>query len=107
MALRRSLPITDAIECERVLTNAVEVANNNKKLLCKMLLERNLVRVDDKKLEIYLNLYANDNSISMSKIQIKAVDRLFELGYKHGFYGNLITSSPNLIPTEYLESRNA
>ncbi|OCS18927.1 S-ribosylhomocysteine lyase [Campylobacter fetus subsp. fetus] len=107
MALRRSLPITDAIECERVLTNAVEVANNNKKLLCKMLLERNLVRVDDKKLEIYLNLYANDNSISMSKIQIKAVDRLFELGYKHGFYGNLIISSPNLIPTEYLESRNA
>ncbi|OCS12891.1 MqnA/MqnD/SBP family protein, partial [Campylobacter fetus] len=48
MALRRSLPITDAIECERVLRGAVEVANNNKKLLSKMLLERNLVRVDDK-----------------------------------------------------------
>ncbi len=72
-----------------------------------MLLEPNWVRVDDKKLQKYLNLSAIDNSISMSKMQIKAVDRLFELGYKHGFYENLIISSLNLIPTEYLESRNA
>ncbi|KAB0612386.1 S-ribosylhomocysteine lyase [Campylobacter hyointestinalis subsp. lawsonii] len=107
MAVRRSLPLTDAIECERVLTKAVDIANKNKKLLCKMLLERNLVRVDDKKLEIYLNLYANDSSISMDKLQIKALDRLFELGFENGFYPNLIKAEPNFIPTEYLESRNA
>lgn len=107
MAVRRSLPLSDAIECERVLTKAVEVANSNKKLLSKMLIERNLVRVDDKKLDVYLNLYANDNSINMSEIQLKAVNRVFELGFEAGFYPNLIKAEPNLIPTEYLESRNA
>ncbi|ANE35254.1 1,4-dihydroxy-6-naphthoate synthase [Campylobacter iguaniorum] len=107
MAVRRSLPLSDAIECERVLTKAVEVANSNKKLLSKMLIERNLVRVDDKKLDVYLNLYANDNSINMSEIQLEAVNRVFELGFEAGFYPNLIKAEPNLIPTEYLESRNA
>lgn len=107
MVVRRSLPLSDAIECERVLTKAVEVANSNKNLLSKMLIERNLVRVDDKKLEIYLNLYANDNSINMNEVQLKAVNRVFELGFEAGFYPSLIKAEPNLIPTEYLQSRNA
>ena len=105
MAIRRSLPLTDAIECERVLTKAVKIAYDNKNLLSKMLLERNLVRVDDKKLEIYLNLYANDSSINMDETQIKALNRLFEIGFERGFYSALIKAEPNLIPSEYLKSR--
>ncbi|WP_096029884.1 menaquinone biosynthesis family protein [Campylobacter lanienae] len=105
MAIRRSLPLTDAIECEKILTKAVKIAYDNKNLLSKMLLERNLVRVDDKKLEIYLNLYANDSSISMDETQIKALNRLFEIGFERGFYSALIKAEPNFIPSEYLKSR--
>lgn len=105
MCLRRSLPLTDAIECERVLTNAVKVADTHKKMLSKMLIERNLVRVDDEKLQKYLSLYANENSIEMNETQLKAVSKMFELGYKHGFYGTLINADDNLIPREYLEAR--
>ncbi|MCI6988755.1 MAG: S-ribosylhomocysteine lyase [Campylobacter sp.] len=107
MALRRSLPITDAIECQRVLRSAVDVANKNKNLLSKMLIERNLVRVDDEKLSKYLSLYANDNSVKMSEVQLNALDKLFELGYKHGFYPMPLSSRDYLIPTEYNEVRNS
>ena len=107
MAIRRSLPITDAIECEKILTKAVQVAHNNKQILSKMLIERNLVRVDDEKLQIYLNLYANENSVSMNETQIKAVNKLFELGFKSGFYPSLIYAEPNFVPQEYLDFRMA
>ncbi|MBQ9876249.1 MAG: S-ribosylhomocysteine lyase, partial [Campylobacter sp.] len=106
MALRRSLPLTDAIECERVLTDAVRVAHANKSLLSKMLIERDLVRVDDKKLEIYLGLYANENSITMNETQLKAVQKLFDLGFSHGFYSEQICARDMLIPSEYKEIRN-
>ncbi|MSN95896.1 S-ribosylhomocysteine lyase [Campylobacter sp. FMV-PI01] len=106
MALRRSLPLTDAIECEKILTKAVKIATTHKNLLSKMLIERNLVRVDDKKLEKYLNLYANDSSVSMDKTQLKAVNRLFEIGYENGFYPTKIDAFLNLIPIEYEEFRN-
>lgn len=101
MALRRSLPLTTAIELEKILTKAVKLANDNKKILSKMLVERNLIRVDEAKLNHYLNLYANENSISMNEIQLKALDKLFELGYTHKFYGKLIKASDFLIPSEY------
>ncbi|NLK66606.1 MAG: S-ribosylhomocysteine lyase, partial [Campylobacteraceae bacterium] len=104
--LRRSLPITDAIECERVLTKAVDIATKYKKLLSTMLIERDLVRVDDEKLNTYLNLYANDSSISMSEIQLKAVNRLFEIGYKNGFYPSKVDAFASLVPTEYQDFRN-
>lgn len=107
MALRRSLPLSDAIECERVLMKAVQVANDNKNILSKMLIERNMVRVDNASLQRYLGLYANADSINMNQIQLRAVDRLFEIGYENGIYPNLIKAQPNLIPTEYLQSRNS
>lgn len=107
MCLRRSLPINDAINCEKVLTQAVSLANSHKKLLSKMLIERNLVRVDDEKLDIYLSLYANENSIELSPLQIKAIDKLFYLGFKHGFFARLITCEDNLIPREYMIYRNS
>lgn len=105
MCLRRSMPLTDAIECEKALMKAVDVANNNKELLSKMLIERNLVRVDDEKLKKYLSLYANDHSICMNEVQIKALNKVFELGYKNKFYPNLIDANDYFIPSEYNDAR--
>lgn len=42
MALRRSLPLSDAIKIERDLTNAVKIADANRKILAPMLMEENL-----------------------------------------------------------------
>lgn len=105
MALRRSMPLLDAIECEDALIKAVRLANNHKEILSNMLLSRNLVRVDKLNLEKYLNLYANKDSISLSKEQIKAIDFMFELGFKNGIYKELINSKDNFIPTEYKDFR--
>ncbi|MCV3396150.1 menaquinone biosynthesis family protein [Campylobacter sp. RKI_CA19_01116] len=107
MALRRSLPLNDAIAVEKDLIKAVEVANHNRKILASMLLERNLIRVDAQKLDVYLNLYANKNSINMNDKQYNAIDKLFELGFNHGFYEKLIKSKDYLIPSEYEEFRNS
>ncbi len=107
MAVRRSLPITRAIEYERVLTDAVEVAEKNKGMLSKMLLERDLIRVDARKLDKYLDMYANKDSVSMSEDQFKAIDKLFELGYKHGFFSELISVKDYLVPVEYNDYRFA
>ncbi len=101
MALRRSMPLTTAIKVEQILTKAVQIADSNKAILSKMLIERGLIRVDEAKLDKYLSLYANKNSVSMSEIQLKAVDRLFELGFKHKFYDKLIKANDYLIPSEY------
>ena len=106
MCLRRSIPLNRAIDYEQTLINAVKVANSNKKLLSQMLLERNLIRVDANTLDTYLNLYANDDSIELSELQYKALDKLYELGYKHGFYDNLIKAEDFLIPSEYSELRS-
>lgn len=101
MALRRSMPLTTAIKVEQILTKAVQIADSNKAILSKMLMERGLIRVDEVKLDKYLSLYANKNSVSMSEIQLKAVDKLFELGFKHKFYDKLIKANDYLIPSEY------
>lgn len=105
MALRRSFPITRAIEYENALTHAVRVATQNKKLLSKNLQERGLFRVDEKTLKTYLNLYANDESISMNDTQLKAINHLFDLGFKHGFYDESLHVKDYLIPREYNEMR--
>jgi 1,4-dihydroxy-6-naphthoate synthase len=105
MAIRRSMPITRAIECEEILTEAVKVAHNNRKVLDKMLLQRGLIRVDEEKLDRYLDLYANENSITLSKKQIEAIDKLYELGYKHGFYSEQISCEDYFVPQEYKEYR--
>ncbi|MCR6594934.1 menaquinone biosynthesis family protein [Campylobacter insulaenigrae] len=107
MALRRSLPLNDAINIEKDLIKAVQLADHNKKILAPMLMERNLIRVSEQKLEIYLGLYANKNSINMSDRQYNAIDKLFELGYEHNFYDNLIKSRLYLIPDEYEKFRNS
>ncbi len=105
MAIRRSLPLNIAIESEQVLIKAVKVAREHTKLLSKMLIERNLVRVDEKTLQKYLELYANDNSISLNDIQIKAIDKLFEIGYDNGFFDTMINCQDYFIPEKYEELR--
>ena len=107
MAIRRSIPLNKAIEYEATLTKAVSVARDHKDRLSKMLIERNLVRIDAPTLDKYLELYANDESITLSEIQYKAIDKLYELGYKHGFYETPINVKDYLIPTEYTELRNS
>jgi 1,4-dihydroxy-6-naphthoate synthase len=107
MCIRRSIPLNKAINYEQTLINAVDVANNNKLLLSKMLIERDLIRVDHDTLQTYLGLYANDDSIQLSDLQIKALDKLYELGYQHGFYKTKINTSDFLIPNEYKELRNS
>ncbi|WP_419767680.1 menaquinone biosynthesis family protein [Arcobacter sp.] len=106
MCLRRSIPLNYAIDYENTLIKAVHVANKNKKILSDMLLERGLIRVDAPTLDKYLDLYANDDSISLSELQYDALDKLYELGYKHGFYNSLVKSREFLIPSEYEELRN-
>jgi len=105
MAIRRSIPLLDAINIEEILTKAVRVANTHKSLLSKMLIERNLVRVDSETLNKYLSLYANDDSIEMNDIQLKAINKLFELGYKAGYYDKLVDVNSSLIPKEYKKVR--
>ncbi len=107
MAIRRSLPITRAIAYEEVLTQAVACAHKNQKVLAKMLLERDLIRVDAEKLDRYLELYANQDSISMSQIQLKALDKLFEIGYNGGYFDEMIQAENYLIPQEYQDFRFA
>ena len=107
MAIRRSIPLNKAIEYEETLTKAVAVARQHKERLSEMLIERNLVRIDAPTLEKYLELYANDDSITLSDIQYEAINKLFEIGYKHGFYDTLVDSKDYLIPNEYKELREA
>ena len=107
MAIRRSLPLNKAIEYEATLTKAVKVARDHKERLSKMLIERDLVRIDAPTLDKYLELYANDESISLSPLQYEAIDKLFEIGYKHGFYDVPVKIEDYLIPTEYKELRNS
>ena len=106
MALRRSMPLHRAIEVEKALIKAVDVANRHRGVLAKMLLERNLVRIDAPTLDRYLDLYANDKSVVMDETQIKALDTLFRLGYEHGFYDCPIKAEDFMIPQEYEEARS-
>jgi 1,4-dihydroxy-6-naphthoate synthase len=107
MCLRRSIPLNRAIDYEQTLIKAVQVANDNKLLLSKMLLERDLIRVDHDTLQTYLGLYANENSICLNDLQYQALDKLYALGYEHGFYDHLIKAEDYLIPTEYKELRDS
>lgn len=107
MAIRRSIPLTTAIEYENILTKAVQIARDHKERLSQMLLERSLVRIDAPTLEKYLELYANDESITLSEIQYQAIEKLFELGYEHGFYDQKIDPRDFMIPLEYTPLRNS
>jgi len=107
MAIRRSLPLTKAIAYEQTLTDAVRVARERKEELCSLLLENSLVRIDAPTLERYLELYANDESVELSPLQYKAIDKLYELGFSHGFYDTQLQAEDYTIPREYLGYRHS
>ncbi|MCK9336339.1 MAG: succinate--CoA ligase [Arcobacteraceae bacterium] len=105
MAIRRSIPLHKAIDYEETLIKAVKVAHNNKHLMSKMLIERDLVRVDYDTLQTYLNLYANEESIELNEQQIQAINILYKIGYEKGFYKEPIIASDYMIPKEYKNLR--
>ncbi len=107
MAIRRSLPLTKAIAYEETLTEAVRVARERKEELCDRLVKEKLVRIEGATLDKYLELYANDDSVELSPLQLKAIDKLFELGFKHGFYDTLVKAEDYLIPREYSGLRHS
>ena len=106
MAIRRSLPLNRAIEIEDILIDGVKVAVERKQELSNLLVEKKLVRIEDKMLEKYLDMYASDESVTLNELQIKALDKLFEIGYKAGEYDCLIKTEDYLLPKEYVEYRN-
>ena len=106
MAIRRSLPLNRAIEIENILIEGVKVANARKEELCSKLEADSLVRISDKMLEKYLDMYASDESIELSPLQIQALDKLYELGAKHGLWETPIRTEDYLIPREYSELRS-
>jgi 1,4-dihydroxy-6-naphthoate synthase len=106
MVLRRSLPLNRAIEIEDILIAGVKSAIARKEELCEKLQRDGLVRISDKLLERYLEMYASSESIELSTLQIKALNRLFTIGYEHGMWESPISAEDYLIPKEYLHYRN-
>jgi 1,4-dihydroxy-6-naphthoate synthase len=107
MAIRRSLPLNRAIDIENILIDGVKVANAKKEVLCKKLEDDSLVRISDAMLTKYLDMYASNESVELSKLQLKALDRLYELGFERGLFVELLKTEDYLIPREYEVLRNS
>lgn len=105
MAIRRSLPLSRALELEDILIEGVALANSKKEELCKRLEDEQLVRIGDAMLEKYLNMYASDDSVELSEQQIKALDRLYQIGFEKGVYSEPLKTQDYLLPREYQEDR--
>ena len=107
MAIRRSLPLNRAIDIENILIDGVKVANSKKEELCKKLENENLVRISDEMLTKYLDMYASDDSVELSELQLKALDKLYQIGFEKGFFSEPIHTEDYLIPKEYEALRHA
>jgi 1,4-dihydroxy-6-naphthoate synthase len=107
MAIRRSLPINRAIDIENILIDGVKVANEKKEELCKKLEDEKLVRISDTMLTKYLDMYASDESVELSDLQLKALDKLYALGFEKGIFTEPIKTEDYLIPKEYEALRNS
>ena len=105
MAVRRSLPLTRAIEIEQILIDGVKVANDRKEELCAKLEADALVRISDEMLTKYLDMYASDESVELSALQLKALDKLYQIGFEHEMWELPIKTEEYLIPSEYSEVR--
>jgi 1,4-dihydroxy-6-naphthoate synthase len=101
MAVRRSLPLNRAIEIEQILIDGVKVANDRKEELCAKLEADSLVRISDEMLTKYLDMYASDESVELSELQLKALDRLYQIGFEHDMWELPIKTEDYLIPREY------
>ncbi|CAA6820608.1 MAG: Menaquinone via futalosine step 4 [uncultured Sulfurovum sp.] len=107
MAIRRSIPLNQSIDIENILIDGVKVANAKKEELCKKLEDENLVRISSEMLTKYLDMYASDDSVELSELQIKALDRLYEIGYNKGVFYQPMKTEEYLIPREYEALRNS
>ncbi|SFV63615.1 Menaquinone via futalosine step 4 [hydrothermal vent metagenome] len=107
MAIRRSLPLNRAIDIENILIDGVKVANDRKEELCTKLENDKLVRISDEMLTKYLDMYASDESVELSPLQLKALDTLYALGFKHGLWDCPMKTEDYLIPKEYETLRNS
>ena len=107
MAIRRSLPLTRAIEIENILIEGVKVANARKEELCAKLEADSLVRISDEMLKKYLDMYASDESVELSTLQLKALDKLYDIGFQHGLWESPVKTEAYLIPKEYEALRNS
>ncbi len=107
MAIRRSLPLNRAIDIENILIDGVKVANDKKEELCKKLEDENLVRISDEMLTKYLDMYASDESVELSNLQLKALNKLYQIGFEHGMWDCPMTTEDYLIPKEYEALRNS
>jgi 1,4-dihydroxy-6-naphthoate synthase len=107
MAVRRSLPLNRAIDIENILIDGVKIANDRKEELCTKLEAENLVRISSDMLKKYLDMYASDESVELSPLQLKALDTLYDIGLKHELWDAPIKTKEYLIPKEYEDLRNS
>ena len=107
MAIRRSLPLNRAIDIENILIDGVKVANEKKEELCKKLEDEKLVRISDTMLIKYLDMYASDESVELSDLQLKALDKLYALGFEKGIFSEPMKTEDYLIPKEYETLRHS
>jgi len=101
MAIRRSLPLNRAIDIENILIDGVKVANERKEELCTQLEADKLVRISDAMLKKYLDMYASDDSVELSELQLRALDKLYQIGFEHNLWECPIKTEDYLIPKEY------
>ena len=107
MAVRRSLPLNRAIDIENILIDGVKVANDRKEELCTKLENDKLVRISSDMLKKYLDMYASDESVELSELQLKALDKLYQIGFEHSLWDTPIKTEEYLIPKEYEALRNS
>ena len=107
MAIRRSLPLNRAIDIENILIDGVKIANEKKDELCKRLEDEKLVRISDTMLTKYLDMYASDESVELSDLQLKALNKLYALGFEKGIFSEPMKTEDYLIPKEYEALRNS
>jgi len=107
MAVRRSLPLNRAIDIENILIDGVKVANDRKEELCEKLEADSLVRISSDMLTKYLDMYASDESVELSELQLKALDKLYEIGYENDVFSEPMKTEDYLIPKEYESLRNS
>jgi 1,4-dihydroxy-6-naphthoate synthase len=101
------LPLNRAIEIENILINGVKIANDKKEELCRRLEDEKLVRISDAMLTKYLDMYASNESVELSPLQLKALDKLYELGFEKGVFSEPLKTEDYLIPREYEALRNS
>jgi 1,4-dihydroxy-6-naphthoate synthase len=52
-------------------------------------------------------MYASDDSVELSELQLKALDKLYEIGYENGVFSEPMKTEDYLIPKEYEALRHS